>query len=162
MYRKTETLTGRAARRYNERQDRMEAKRREAADKLAAWRAMTPEEKARHKKTQEAVDRIQRNGITLEDMELQYKLGREDGFKQGAEQTFETLFAAIALALNELHGFDAEQCAEVLNLTHEKVFYALSREDAIQEVYDTLGLTINFNDTLPGNMIETKEDGGEA
>ena len=155
----SKTLTGRAARRYNERREREEAKQREAAEKLAYWRSLTPEEKARHKKTQEAMARIERNGITVEDLEQQYNLGLQDGFKAGKSQTFETLFAAIALALNELHGFDAEQCVEVMNLVHDKVFFALSTDEAIKEVYDTLGLEIVFNDSDPtGDVVAVKED----
>lgn len=154
----TTTLTGRAARRYNEKRDRMEAKQREAAEKLAYWKSLTPEEKARHTATQEAVARIEKNGITLEDLEQQYNLGVQDGRKAGMEQTFETLFAAMALALNELHGFDAEQCVEVLNLVHDKTYYALSKDDAIQEAYDKLGLQITFNDDATAEVVEVKDD----
>lgn len=154
----TTTLTGRAARRHNEKRERMEAKQREAAEKLAYWKSLTPEEKARHTATQEAVARIEKNGITIEDLEQQYNLGVQDGRKAGMEQTFETMFATMALALNELHGFDAEQCVEVLNLVHDKTYYALSTDDAIQEAYDKLGLQINFNDDATADVVEVKDD----
>lgn len=140
-------------RREQERRDRAERKQQEAADKWAAWKAMSPEERAHFKQAQEAVDRIQRNGITIEELEQNYKLGYDAGVKDGCERTFETVFAAICLALHELHGFGSKRCMRVLNLVHDKTYYALSRQDIIDEVWATMKLRINFKNDV-GEVVE--------
>ena len=131
---------------------------REAAERLAMWKSMSYEEKLEHKSAIEAVERLERNGITMDDLADNYNRGVDAGYKHGTEQTFETLFAAICLAVEELYGFDGDKCVELLNCVHDKVYYALTAQDVIQEVFERLGLTINFKDNAPGEVVEKTGD----
>ena len=148
------TQTSREMRRLAER----EAGRQARQKSIEAFWALTPEERAQRMADNEAFQRINKNGITIEDLKKAEDQGRTDGYKVGKEETLIICYAAFILALNELHGFDPEQCMELLNLVDEKVTYALTSADAIQEVYETMGLTLNFAETMPGERIQEKED----
>lgn len=93
------------------------------------------------------IKEIERNGITLEHMMQAEKTAYERGVEAGKNATFETCFAAVCLALHEIHGFGSKRCKDVLNLTYEKMTMALNSADAIQQVYDEMGLEIKFNNT---------------
>ena len=94
----------------------------------------------------EAFERINRNGITVEDMHNVETNAYNDGLRDGKEATIRTCFAAICLTLHEIHGFGKKRCSDVLNDVYERLTVALTSDDAIQEVYDTMGLQIRFTD----------------
>ena len=147
------TQTSREMRRVAER----EAGRQARQKSIDAWWALTPEERKQRMADNEAFQRINKNGITLEDLKNCEIQGRQDGYMVGKEETLIICYASFILALNELHGFTADQCMEVLNLADEKVTYTLTTADAIKEVYDTMGLTLNFAETMPGERVQEKE-----
>ena len=147
---KRQTQTSREMRRMAER----EAGRQARQKSIDAFWALTPEERAQRMADNAAFQRINKNGITLEDLKMAEDQGRRDGYRVGKEETLIIAYASFLLALHELHGFDAEQCKEVLNLADEKITYTLTSADAIREVYDTMGLTLNFAEELPGERIQ--------
>ncbi|MBP5710011.1 MAG: hypothetical protein J6W84_03435 [Bacteroidales bacterium] len=144
------TQTSREMRRLAER----EAGRQARQESIKAFWALTPEERAQRMADNEAFQRINRNGITLEDLRNAENQGRSDGYRIGKEETLIICYASFILAMHELHGFDADQCREVLNLADEKVTYSLTSADAIKEVYDTMGLTLNFAEDIPGERVQ--------
>lgn len=144
------TQTTREMRRMAER----EAGRQQRQKSIDAWWALTPEERAQRMADNAAFERINKNGITLEDLRNAEEQGRKDGYKVGKEEALIICYAGFILAMHELHGFDADQCKEVLNLADEKVTYTLNSADAIKEVYDTMGLTLNFAEELPGERVQ--------
>ena len=149
---KRNAQTSRELRRVAER----EAGRAARQKSIDAFWALSPEERAQRMADNAAFQRINRNGITLEDLRNAENQGRTDGYRIGMEETLIIAYASFLLALNELHGFDAEQCKAVLNLADEKLTYTLTSADAIKEVYDKLGLTLNFAEGLPGERIQDK------
>ena len=148
------TQTSREMRRAAER-ERGRQERQKAID--AFW-ALTPEERAQRMADSEAFQRINKNGITLEDLKNAEDQGRSDGFRAGREETLIIAYASFLLALHEECGFDADRCRDILNIADEKITYTLTSEDAIREVYDTMGLTLNFAAEMPGERIQDKED----
>ena len=134
-------LSGREARRYGER----ERKREEREKDVQAFWALSPEERAQRMRDNEIFRRISRNGITLDDLKYAEDEGYKRGFNAGIENTMRTCYAAICLALNELHGFGSERCRRVLNNVDDKVVMALTSDDVIQEVFDRMGLKIDFH-----------------
>lgn len=149
---KRNTQTSRELRRVAER----EAGRAERQKYVDAFWRLTPEERAQRMADNAAFQRINRNGITLEDLKNAEIQGRADGYRVGKEETLIICYASFLLALHELHGFDAEQCMELLNLADEKITYTLTSAEAIKEVYDEMGLTLNFSEELPGERIQEK------
>lgn len=146
------TQTSREMRRMAER----EAGRQARQESIKAFWALTPEERAQRMADNEAFQRINRNGITLEDLRNAEEQGRKDGYRVGKEETLIICYASFILAMHELHGFDADQCREVLNLADEKVTYTLTSAEAIREVYEEIGLALNFAEDIPGERVQEK------
>lgn len=57
----------------------------------------------------EIVDRICRNGITLNDLQAYYKRG----FREGMEHGYENAYAPILLAMHELYGFGHDRLMRI-------------------------------------------------
>ena len=150
------TQTSRELRRMAER----EAGRQARQKSIDAFWALTPEERAQRMADNEAFQRINRNGITIEDLKKAEDQGRSDGYRVGKEETLIICYASFILAMHELHGFDADQCREVLNLADEKVTYTLTSAEAIREVYEEMGLALNFSEEMPGERVQEKSDYG--
>jgi len=138
---KSNAKSSRELRRIAEREQGRE-KRQQAID--AFWK-LSPEERAQRIADNEAFQRISKNGITIEDMHKAETEAYSKGVQDGKDGAVKTCFAAICLTLHELHGFGKERCAKVLNDVYDKLQFALTSQDAIQEVYDTIGLQIRFN-----------------
>lgn len=96
--------------------------------------------------------KLERNGITMEDVD---KAGR-DGYAQGYEvascDTVLACYAAICLALKETHGFGKKRCAEVLRKVDDIILYRLTGQDLVNRVWDEMGLRLEFN--APFDRIE--------
>lgn len=149
-FRQTRVVSGREARRMGER-ERNREQRQKAVD--AFW-ALPPGERQKRMEDNETFRRIQRNGITLEDMKQAEERAYNQGVRAGIDSTTRTAFAAICLALHDLYGFGKVRCARVLNAVDEKIVMALTSDDAIQEVYDTMKLKIEFREDLPGDRVQ--------
>lgn len=85
-----------------------------------------------------------KNGITPQDLEKEFERGRLDGFKTAAEPMLKTCYAAICLALNDVHGFGAKRCFDVLVAVDDYVANSLTSAEAIEEVFDRMGLELDF------------------
>ena len=150
---KTRILSGREARRYGERErDRAER----LADVERFWQ-LPPEVRAQRMADNAAFQRIQKNGITLEDVKRAEEKSYAQGVQAGIENTMKTCYAAICLALNELHGFGTKRCKDVLNAVDEKVVMALTSDEAVDEVYRRMGLAIRFNAGPLEERVEERE-----
>lgn len=150
---KTRVLSGREARRYGERERDREQR---LADVERFWQ-LPPEVRAQRMADNAAFQRIQKNGITLEDVKRAEEKSYAQGVQAGIENTMKTCYAAICLALNELHGFGTKRCKEVLNAVDQKVVMTLTSDEAIQEVFDRMGLVIRFNAGPLEERIEERD-----
>lgn len=147
------TKSSRELRRIAEREQGRE-RRKQAID--AFWK-LSPEERAERIADNEAFQRISRNGITIEDMHKAEGDAYSKGVKDGKDETVRTCFAAICLTLHEKYGFGKERCSKVLNDVYDKLCFALTSQDAIQEVYDTIGLEIRFNNDVTEDVVVARE-----
>ena len=87
-----------------------------------------------------------RNGITPSDLDKAYEDGFEQGRKAGLDGTYKVCFAAVCLALNDLHKFGAKRCCDVLCKMQEYIINTLCSPEAVQAVYKRIGLTLDFGD----------------
>lgn len=149
--------SSREIRRMAEREQTRE-KRQQAIE--AFWK-LSPEERAQRIADNEAFKRISKNGITIEDMHRTEMEAYAKGVQDGKDGAVKTCFAAICLTLHELHGFGKERCCRVLNDVYDKLRFALTSQDAIQEVYDTIGLEIHFNADVTEDAVRGTEHDDE-
>lgn len=107
------------------------------------------------------MDALVKNGITIKDLEENYNKGYEAGFAVASEPVIKTCYAAVCLALNELHGFGMKRCKDVLNLVDEKILFSLTSMETIEEVWQKIGLQIDFNEVVSDRITE-REDKNDA
>lgn len=147
------TLSSRQIRRMGER-ERTREQRLQAVE--AFWK-LPPEERKQRMADQAAFDRIQKNGITVEDMYKAEEDAYVKGVQAGKDATVRTCFAAVCMTLHEMYGFGKDRCSRVLNDVYDKLTLSLTSQDAIQEVYDTIGLEIHFSDDITEDTVRVKE-----
>lgn len=149
---RTKVLTGRDARRYKERENRLAE-------------SMIPEWKKRELAAKNAiVQRMSQNGITPDDLrkaqDEAYSKGFGEGFARAGDNIVRGIYAGICLTLNDLYGFGRKRCYDVLKAVDEKIIYQLDSEEAINEVFDRMKLRINFKDPIE-RIESTEEDDDE-
>lgn len=152
-FKKNRIISGREYRRMTEREDKREEKLR----RMEEFMQLPAEERAKLREVNEAVQRIERNGLTIEDLKKNYQIGWDAGFKDAKDFTLKVCFAGVCLALNEKYGFGQKRCIEVLREIDKKMMYALSSEDALDEVFEKLKIKMHFGETFSEDRITEQE-----
>ena len=130
----------------------MKAQRGQPKPKQPQYLRMTKEQR---------MDALVKNGITIKDLEENYNKGYEAGFAVASGPVIKTCYAAVCLALNELHGFGMKRCKDVLNLVDEKILFSLTSMETIEEVWQKIDLQIDFNEVVSDRITE-REDKNDA
>ena len=81
-------------------------------------------------------------GYTPKEFEQQWQAG----YQTGAEALLKTAYAAVCLALNDIHGFGSKRCKAVLQSMDKHILYTLTDVEAIDEVWERMGLKLVFTD----------------
>lgn len=115
----------RALRRKAEREQRAE-KQRQAAAILA---------------TRDLEERKRLLAKTMADSEKEAR-------NQAVEYCFHSIYAAVLLAAQEVYGFGHKRAWRLLKRVDEIVCTALSSEEVIREVWERMGLEINFREGI--------------
>lgn len=103
---------------------------------------------------EQKVKALLKNGITPEDLEEEYKKGFDAGFRAAAPATFKSIYAAVCMALHDLHGFGHDRCAKVLMAVDDHVANTLTSVELIEEAWKKTGLYLNFEE--PFDRIEDR------
>lgn len=98
-----------------------------------------------------------KNGITPEDLQHNYELGLSDGRNEGIEFTIKTVYAASALALNEIAGYGHKRVTRFMRRMDEIVTTAITSDEVIDEVFEKFGLCINFREALSEDRIAERD-----
>lgn len=80
----------------------------------------------------EIVDRIQRNGITLEDLKANFKLGYEKGKNDGLEWAYDAAYGSIMLALHREFGFGRDRLTRLAMATAQIQLDCMTNDDAFR------------------------------
>lgn len=75
---------------------------------------------------------------------------------QAVEYCFHSIYAAVLLAAQEVYGFGHKRAWRLLKRADEIVCTALSSEEVIREVWERMGLEINFREGV--DRIREVED----
>lgn len=103
-------------------------------------------------KSQEVMlQRLMKNGITINDLEKEYY----KGFDAGRDSAIKTCYAAVCLAARDELGFGSKRAYRLLCTMDKHVCETLSSAEAIDRVLDEMGITIRFRE--PFDRIEQKE-----
>lgn len=120
------------------------ADRRKAHKALPAWKRQTKEQK---------MAALVKNGITPKDLEREGERSWNEGYKSGVDNGYQAAFAALCLALKEKHRFGKKRCVEVLRVADYHIINTLTTADLIREVYDKIGIYLDFNAALEDERV---------
>ena len=67
---------------------------------------------------------------------------------QAVEYCFHSIYAAVLLAAQEVYGFGHKRAWRLLKRADEIICTALDSEEVIQEVWERMGLEINFREGI--------------
>jgi len=99
-----------------------------------------------------AIQQIQRNGITMKDLDNEYDRGYSDGFDKGydlsAENTLKSLYSCLLMTLKEELHFGHDRALKLLKDLDSKVMVAYDEADLKAEVWDKLGINFDFRDPI--------------
>ena len=143
--------SSRELRRANEREQKRQANK----DAMTAYWNLPEEERRRRVQNNEYIQRMERNGITIEDVNRAAQEGYQDGAKIAADNTMRNIYAAIALVMHENYGFGKKRCMDVLRAVDEKVMYAIDSKEMVQQVFDELKIKMTFDgDPLDERIVD--------
>lgn len=136
----------RMGQREKDREKRMEDVRR-------FWE-LPPEVRAQRMADNAEFARIQKNGITLEDMKKAEDKAYRDGVDAGTESMMKMCYAGICLTMHELYGFGHKRCLDVLKALDDKLVYALTGEDLVNEVLEKFSIQIHFKNDIGEDRVQ--------
>lgn len=96
-----------------------------------------------------------KNGITPKDLQEAYDKGYNDGVKRASDYCLKDAYAGFLLAAHEVFGFGRDRCRRLLYAADDKVVNSLASDEAIDEVFEKVGVSINFFD--PDRITEVLE-----
>ena len=91
---------------------------------------------------EERLTRIQKNGITIDDLDRAFKEGSE----KGQEKATKMCYAGFLLAMHKVYGFGKKRATRLLKAADDAVVYSIDTEEMMDEVYKRFGIVLDFND----------------
>lgn len=107
--------------------------------------------------TAERVRKLSVNGITVQDLDEQYKNGYEQGYKYASTSFFKVMYAAIAKELHEA-GNSVEEIVNFLHQVDHRVAVMFDADEEIDEVFDLIGVRLNIYDNSIDRISEVVID----
>lgn len=122
------------------------ADRRKNKKQLPKWQKLPLDQR---------INAMCKNGITPRDVDEAYQKGYKAGVDRASDFCLKDAYAAFLMAAHEVFGFGRDRCRRLLYAADEKVATSLASDEAVEEVFRKLGVTINFYD--PQRITETLE-----
>ena len=119
----------------------------------AYLRASEPE--AYFKAKTRAIDALSANGITPMDLQAEYKRGFDAGSHDAFDNVGIIYTCAMIEALNSMYGFGKKRLVAIMDHMNEFMTRTLTSRDAMQEVYDKIG--VNFFKDDPFHPLQFKD-----
>ena len=122
------------------------ASRRAEKKQQPRWQRMTYDQR---------INAMCKQGISPKDLQDAYDKGYDEGVKRASDYCLKDAYAGFLMAAHDVFGFGRDRCRRLLYAADEKVCNSLASEEAIEEVFKTVGVSINFFD--PDRISETLE-----
>ena len=113
------------------------ASRRSDKKKMSRYQRMTEEQK---------YNAMCKQGISPKDLQEAYEKGLNEGIKRGTDYSMKDSYAAFLMAAHEEFGFGRERCKRLLRAADYRVVNSLASDEAIEEVFQKVGVAISFYD----------------
>lgn len=122
------------------------ASRRAEKKQQPRWQRMTYDQR---------INAMCKQGISPKDLQEAYNKGYDEGVKLASDYCLKDAYAGFLLAAHEVFGFGRDRCRRLLYAADERVCNSLASNEAIEEVFKTVGVSINFFD--PDRITEVLE-----
>lgn len=113
------------------------AQRRAAKKNMPKWQKMTQDQR---------INGMCKNGISPKDLDEAYQKGYKEGVNRASGTCLKDAYAAFLLAAHEVFGFGRDRCRRLLYAADEKVCNSLASDEAVEEVFRKIGVSISFYD----------------
>jgi hypothetical protein len=121
------------------------------ADRRAESRELEREARARAKLIEKreavkraAMEKIARNGITVDDLKREYERGRNESITEMSDFAMKMIYCGFALALKREFKFGPERVLRTLRAADQIILEELTTEDIIDRVSRELGIEVRF------------------
>ena len=94
--------------------------------------------------SEQRINAMCRNGITPKDVDDAYAQGRKDERSAVLDYSMRDCYAGFLLAAHEVFGFGHDRCLRLLRAADERITNSLASDEAIEEVFRTVGVKIDF------------------
>lgn len=111
------------------------ADRRAKRKQAPKWQKITSDQR---------INAMCKNGITPKDVDDAYAQGRKDALHDVSDYCMKDCYAGFLLAAHEVFGFGHERCIRLLRAADERICASLASDEAIEEVFQKVGVKINF------------------
>lgn len=91
-----------------------------------------------------AMEKIERNGITADDLKREYERGRNESVTEVSEFAMKMIYCGFALALKREFKFGSERVLRTLRAADQIILEELTTEDIIDRVNRELGIDVRF------------------
>ena len=124
------------------------ADRRAKKKQAPRWQKITSDQR---------INAMCRNGITPKDVDDAYAKGRKDALHEVSDYCMKDCYAGFVLAAHEVFGFGHDRCLRLLRAADERITNSLASDEAIEEVFRTVGVKIDFY--RPDRITDVLEGG---
>ena len=88
--------------------------------------------------------KLERNGITAEDLKREYERGRSEAINAESDFAVKMIYCGFALALKREFGFGRERIIRAIKAADSIILEELTTEDIIDRVSRELGIAMRF------------------
>lgn len=92
-----------------------------------------------------AMAKLERNGITVEDLQREYERGKNESLADMTDFAMKMIYCGFALALKREFKFGPERVLRTLRAADQIILEELTTQDIIDRVSRELGIEVRFN-----------------
>lgn len=92
-----------------------------------------------------AMAKLERNGITAEDLQREYERGRNESITEMSDFAMKMIYCGFALALKREFKFGPERVLRTLRAADQIILEELTTDDIIDRVSRELGISVRFD-----------------
>lgn len=100
-----------------------------------------------------AMAKLERNGITAEDLQREYERGKNESITDMTEFAMKMIYCGFALALKREFGFGRERVLRTLRAADQIILEELTTQDIVDRVSRELGIEVRFSGEKGAEMF---------
>lgn len=124
------------------RAQRRQAERNQRYDARAAYRALPMQERMELDLRINKKRELERNGITIKDLEENFNRGFKEGVNQSTDMVTRAAYAAAILALRQTYRFGTKRLLRFLTAMDDNIVSCVDRDDIVEKCWNDAGIKL--------------------